>query len=37
MGNDEEREAKRRKLAGRAMVLGLGALILLYLAATFIR
>lgn len=37
MANDEDREARRRKLAGRAMVIGLGALILIYVAATFIR
>jgi hypothetical protein len=37
METNDEREAKRRKLIGRAMVIGLGALVLLYLAATFIR
>lgn len=37
MTNDDEREEKRRKLMGRAMVIGLGALVLLYVAVTFIR
>lgn len=34
---DDEREAKRRKLMGRAMVIGLGALVLVYALVTFIR
>lgn len=37
MSSDNEREARRRKLMGRAMVIALGALVLLYVAVTFIR
>jgi hypothetical protein len=37
VSSDDGREARRRKLMGRAMVIALGALVLLYVAATFIR
>jgi hypothetical protein len=37
VSGDEEGEARRRKLVGRAMVIALGVLVLLYVAATFIR
>jgi hypothetical protein len=34
---DDEREARRRRLMSRAMVVGLLALVLLYVLVTFIR
>jgi hypothetical protein len=37
MSAPDEREARRRKLVGRAMVIGLLALAGLYAAVTFIR
>jgi hypothetical protein len=36
-GGGDEREARRRRLMGRAMVIGLLALVLLYALVTFIR
>jgi hypothetical protein len=36
-GDDEQREARRRKRMGRAMVIGLLALVLVYVLATFVR
>ena len=33
----DDREARRRKLIGRAMVTGFGLLILIYILATFVR
>jgi hypothetical protein len=37
VSNEEGREARRRKLMGRAMLIALGALVLIYVAATFVR
>jgi len=37
VSGDSDGEARRRKWMGRAMVIGLGVLVLLYLAATFVR
>lgn len=37
MSADEEREARRRKLTGRAVVIGFGVLVLIYILATFVR
>jgi hypothetical protein len=33
----EDREARRRKLTGRAIVVGFGLLVLIYILATFVR
>jgi len=33
----DDREARRRKLFGRLVVIGFGVLLLIYIAATFIR
>jgi len=35
--DNDQREARRRKLLGRAMVIGFLVLVLIYVAATFIR
>jgi hypothetical protein len=36
-GDNEQREARRRRLTGRAMVIGFALLVLVYVLATFIR
>ena len=37
MSDDQDREARRRKLIGRAIVAGFGVLLLAYILVTFIR